>query len=787
MPERLAGQTVPCHDCGDDIRVPGGARRTGGRSGRPGQPTGHGLDPLVIGGGISTVIVVALLASMLLGEPTPETPLASNSGLKNPFSQLGIDLPPEATTDTATATVSNEGQPGNRATAIEQPDDPRPSDDLPADKIVTLPEKAVAWNWQPQKVEWTPGEMAKTPLRVWLGHGEPDQVRILPGGREVVVLHTVNRRSAYEAGGLVDNPGPQASVYDLKSGELLRQFDVPHIAAPAQRFSRPNLINFVRRDGLVAGSMREREERTQVYWSLLDGRRLESPDAQVGPPLDKVEPQFELTLEEFDEESHLKCINEKGELQWVIVSPESDPLEKLDPVRVAGIVGISRRSPDGAYVLVNCSNFLRVIEIATGQVVADVPIHDRVYRHDALKPVFRPDGLVLALFVDQIYTDSLVVWDLATGSEVTAFRVDESHGSYRWYDETHLIGIHGSPQEIRLLDLERHCLTWEIKAPDDLLPGRGLWCMSSKYGDPETIVNVAARIPGALQRVEQAMPEPLPLVVGPGTPVRLQIGSLSGSEQFRDELQELLEARIQSSGMVVSPNARVTLKATVENLSSKQKRVELNWFGIGSRDTGKPTSTTLTVSERRCVLELVDGTGASIAGADHEFSDDISRFGSVRVFQNAQAEIAERQEQIVVFNLQSAFNRGLPRAIYPQPRFGEKTEFDPLGRAGLGATIDLAERSFEESTKTFAEEAAKREAKQFTTKLRTHNTIAFVELAASQLANQRAVVAVGTPTECRGRNRFTMSSTNRTRSTTKMHELPASLRHSSCCAACRSE
>ena len=74
----LAGDTIPCKDCGEDIDVPGGRRGGGSRGRRKGKSSDGGNTGMVMGGAAGGVVVLAIVGFLMFGRggggPLPAPP-----------------------------------------------------------------------------------------------------------------------------------------------------------------------------------------------------------------------------------------------------------------------------------------------------------------------------------------------------------------------------------------------------------------------------------------------------------------------------------------------------------------------------------------------------------------------------------------------------------------------------------------------------------------------------------------------------------------------------------------
>lgn len=92
----MAGDTIPCKDCGDDITVPGGRRRSGGSKGRKGKSKSDGNPALVIGGIVGAVVVVGVIAFVAMRPAAPPPGGFAPNGIPSTIASNPSPPPPDA-------------------------------------------------------------------------------------------------------------------------------------------------------------------------------------------------------------------------------------------------------------------------------------------------------------------------------------------------------------------------------------------------------------------------------------------------------------------------------------------------------------------------------------------------------------------------------------------------------------------------------------------------------------------------------------------------------------------
>ena len=108
----LAGDTVPCKDCGEDIDVPGGRRGGGGSRGRrKGKSSGGGNSGLVIGGAVGGVVVLAVVGFLMFGRGGGALPAPPGAVGQAPGGFAPGGTPPSVAANPNAAPGAAAGQP----------------------------------------------------------------------------------------------------------------------------------------------------------------------------------------------------------------------------------------------------------------------------------------------------------------------------------------------------------------------------------------------------------------------------------------------------------------------------------------------------------------------------------------------------------------------------------------------------------------------------------------------------------------------------------------------------
>lgn len=109
----MAGDTIPCKDCGEDITVPGGRRRSGGSKGRKGKSKSDGNPALVIGGIVGAVVVVGVIAFVAMRPAAPPPGGFAPNGIPSTIASNPSPPPPMPGTAHGTPPVAP-ANPGSR-------------------------------------------------------------------------------------------------------------------------------------------------------------------------------------------------------------------------------------------------------------------------------------------------------------------------------------------------------------------------------------------------------------------------------------------------------------------------------------------------------------------------------------------------------------------------------------------------------------------------------------------------------------------------------------------------
>ena len=118
----LAGDTIPCKDCGEDIDVPGGRRGGGGSRGRrKGKSSGGGNQGLVIGGAVGGVVVLGIVGFLMFGRGGGGALPAPPGGVPAPGGFAPGGTPPNVAANPNTAPGTGKAAGGTSGSRFDQP------------------------------------------------------------------------------------------------------------------------------------------------------------------------------------------------------------------------------------------------------------------------------------------------------------------------------------------------------------------------------------------------------------------------------------------------------------------------------------------------------------------------------------------------------------------------------------------------------------------------------------------------------------------------------------------
>jgi hypothetical protein len=207
-------------------------------------------------------------------------------------------------------------------------------------------------------------------------------------------------------------------------------------------------------------------------------------------------------------------------------------------------------SPGGKYLAIPVSKGCRIIDIAKGELVGTIPFPSTLNA----EAHFSPDGTRLALVGGNNY----VVWDLAKAEFQSEAKVGTVSGKFiGWIDNRYLLTELGG-----LVDPQLGIAVWKYYIPGPLkkiTTGGGI-VFTMTYD--VTMVNCLP-IPHrpALQMIERLVGDNTAALVGPNTPVSIEVAAPAGIDTA--PLKVAFATAAEKAGWKPAVNSEVTLTATI--------------------------------------------------------------------------------------------------------------------------------------------------------------------------------------------------------------------------------
>jgi len=451
-------------------------------------------------------------------------------------------------------------------------------------EVLQWPEEDVPWAVEPDPAPPPTRPYHGTPIPIGVGAKRGEIVFARADVGRAAVFHRADADRIPAAKTAGNDDLYWLTHHDLYSGRLLGRIDFP----------TDGTLMAISPGGKLAALLVGRGTNSHLeVWSL-DSRRciarwrfdsaFAETDATAGEPC--LRRHSELAHALFVDDEHLVLTGKDGVTAlWKL--PEGRAVYRLPQgINQGGCRGAPLITPGGRYLVGVQSGRLRFFDPLTGKVAGDAEgeVGSRG-GHGPLNYAFSVDGRLLALAQPDYRYSELGVWDMASGEFVWySCLADRMKPQLAWCGESRLLSFEGDDALLVDLDLGVSLCTASFS---------GGWLTGGQHGGGQWAVHEEtpllqswlATVEGIGQtlaaQIKTPIPTQVPVLLGPGASVSLEVGAISGPglpADMREKAQRHLHQQLESGGTQIEPGAAVKLVATCQCGQDGEEEFELSRF-----------------------------------------------------------------------------------------------------------------------------------------------------------------------------------------------------------------
>ena len=445
----LAGDTVPCKDCGEDIDVPGGRRGGGGSRGRRKRKSGGGNAGLVIGGAAGGVVALVIVGFLMFGRGGGGVLPPPPNMAQNPVPVPGVATAPAPSSSSTTPTTPPKFGPGQAAgpKGNSNPNtNPAVAGGLSNGGDLRLPNKAdPAGGFGPKEAGAAGKSLATSSSSDWTAQPDPQPEPVTleltrkvvlkfpgdwPDKTSVLFPHVP---STVVAVGDNQNAKSGREIWDLATNAKLGTLKGMTVRSDVWALSPDGMY-------LAVGIQSNVD-----VWDVKAKKSLGQFSLGDGP--------WGVKFLAFTRPDRLLGIGRSGDGKLLkIPSGEVEREIKLGQNADTAKCGIS---PNGRYIAYNAGRFgeaeLELRDLDTDEAVGNIKVKGEKSgsRFELGNVAFSPKGDEVAAIFEETWSRSLalMVWNMKDGSEVESITLDakmvEALNVTRWADYTPLAWFPG--------------------------------------------------------------------------------------------------------------------------------------------------------------------------------------------------------------------------------------------------------------------------------------------------------------------------------------------------------